>query len=168
MTLKSDGAALLGVWFDSENFDFGDEKSKEIPLMGLSVFAKTKKWLDLYFQGKDPGFIPPLKIEGSPFRNKVTALMLAIPFGKTITYGDIAKSIARETGQKKVSAQAVGGAVGHNPFSIIVPCHRVVGANGNLTGYGGGLEKKVFLLRNEGIDLAREGYFIPKTKTSKR
>lgn len=167
ITLFSDGLALLGVYFESEDIPFGDGKNAMTPLNGLPVFIETKRWLDLYFQGKDPDFLPPLKIDGTPFRKKVSRIMLTIPFGKTMTYGDIAKRIARETGQKIVSAQAVGGAVGHNPFSILVPCHRVVGANGNLTGYGGGLDKKIFLLENEGIDLAKEGFFLPKSKPTK-
>lgn len=144
--LASDGENLIGLWFDKQKYfptyiKDSEEKS-------LSIFKQTKKWLDIYFSGKSPKFIPTISIEGaSPFRKKVWEILLTIPFGKTISYGEIAKQI-KETGTK-VSAQAVGGAVGHNPISIIIPCHRVIGSNGNLTGYAGGLDKKLALLKLE-------------------
>ena len=124
------------------------------------MFAQTKKWLDIYFTGKAPDFTPPLSMEGiSPFRRRVWEIMLTIPFGQTMTYGNIAKLIEKETG-KRVSAQAAGGAVGHNCISIIIPCHRVVGAGGNLTGYAGGIDKKIALLKNEGADVS--AFTLPK------
>lgn len=144
--LASDGENLIGLWFDKQKYFptyIKDSEEKSLP-----IFKQTKKWLDIYFSGKSPKFIPHISIEGaSPFRKKVWEILLTIPFGKTISYGEIAKQIKR-TGTK-VSAQAVGGAVGHNPISIIIPCHRVIGSNGNLTGYAGGLDKKLALLKLE-------------------
>ena len=125
---------------------------------------RARRWLDNYFGGNDPGPTPPLHLQGSPFRLAVWEILRQIPFGKTITYGEIAREIARRQGSKTVPAQAVGGAVGHNPVSIIVPCHRVVGANGNLTGYGGGIPKKIQLLRHEGVDMS--ALFIPRKGTA--
>ena len=144
--LASDGENLIGLWFDKQKYFptyIKDSEEKSLP-----IFKQTKKWLDIYFSGKSPKFIPTISIEGaSPFRKKVWEILLTIPFGKTISYGEIAKQI-KKTGIK-VSAQAVGGAVGHNPISIIIPCHRVIGSNGNLTGYAGGLDKKLALLKLE-------------------
>ena len=151
--MAGSGQALAGLWLDGQKY-FADallsgKEEKELP-----VFAQTKKWLDIYFTGKAPDFTPPLSMEGiSPFRRRVWEIMLTIPFGQTMTYGNIAKLIEEETG-KRVSAQAAGGAVGHNPISIIIPCHRVVGANGSLTGYAGGIEKKIRLLELEGADMS--------------
>ena len=108
-----------------------------------------RKWLDVYFSGKEPDFTPPLRMETTPFRKAVWEILLTIPFGQTMTYGEIADMIAGRTGLEKMSAQAVGGAVGHNAISLIIPCHRVVGSNGSLTGYAGGIEKKVKLLTME-------------------
>ena len=122
----------------------------------------TRRWLDIYFAGREPDFTPPLHLRTGPFRRKVWEIMLTIPYGKTMTYGEIAKEIARRHGLEKMSAQAVGGAVGHNAIPIIIPCHRVIGANGNLTGYGGGIERKIKLLELEGVDLS--GMFIPHQK----
>lgn len=131
----------------------------------LPIFAETFRWLDLYFQGKNPDFTPRYRRPGeTPFRRAVAAEMLKIPYGETRTYGDIAKNIATQRGLSKMSAQAVGGAVGWNPICIIVPCHRVVGANKSLTGYGGGMKNKVALLKLEGIDLGQ--YTIPTHGTA--
>ena len=124
------------------------------------VLAETKRWLDHYFSGEEPGFTPPLNPAGNEFRQAVWRLLLDIPYGQTTTYGAIADLLAKRRGVAKMSAQAVGGAVGHNEISIIVPCHRVVGANGNLTGYGSGLNNKIKLLQLEGVDTSR--YFSPK------
>ena len=121
----------------------------------MSCFDQVKEWLDIYFTGRDPGFFPKMHLAGSDFRNRVGEIMLEIPFGKIVTYGWIANRIAKERGLEKMSAQAVGGAVSHNPISIIVPCHRVVGANGNLTGYGGGIDRKIALLELEGNDMSQ-------------
>lgn len=126
----------------------------------LPVFDQTRKWLDSYFSGKNPGFTPPLHPEGSSFRQAVWEILLQIPYGETITYKDIAKEIARQQGKQTMSAQAIGGAVGHNPISIIIPCHRVVGSDGSLTGYAGGIPKKVGLLTLEQANMS--GLFIPK------
>ena len=133
-------------------------------MFNLPIFKKTKEWLDIYFSGKKPDFIPTINIENaSNFRKQVWQILLKIPYGKTITYGEISKQIEQET-ENKVSAQAVGGAVGHNPISIIVPCHRVVGFNGNLTGYAGGIDRKIKLLKIEKVNL--KNLFIPKIGTA--
>ena len=148
MTAASDGENLTGLWFDEQKYfpDFTDTNLKE---NSLPVFEETDRWLDIYFSGKDPGFTPPLAIRTTSFRKTVWDILLTIPYGKTMTYGEIAQRIALLNGIPKMSAQAVGGAVGHNPISLIIPCHRVVGANGALTGYAGGLERKAALLRLE-------------------
>ncbi len=153
ITLAGDGTALSGLWFDGQKYFAatlnGNFTEGEVPL-----FNRVREWLDIYFSGKAPDFTPPLAIEGaSPFRRRVWEILLQIPFGGTLTYGQIAARIQRETG-KRVSAQAVGGAVGHNPISIIIPCHRVVGSDGSLTGYAGGLDKKLALLKLEGADFS--------------
>ena len=114
-------------------------------------FEDARRWLDSYFSGKDPGFTPKLHLTGTPFQRRVCEMLLEIPFGMTLTYGDIARRIADERGLERMSAQAVGGALARNPIALIVPCHRVVGANGSLTGYGGGLWRKEALLKLEGI-----------------
>ena len=119
------------------------------------VAELTRRWLDIYFSGREPDFTPPLHLSGSPFRIAVGELMLAIPYGATVTYGELAARVAAERRIAKMAAQAVGGAVGGNPIAIIVPCHRVIGAHGNLTGYGGGMARKIALLKLEGVDLSR-------------
>ena len=116
----------------------------------LPVFNETMRWLDTYFSGKSPDFTPPLHMIGTPFQTNVWNILLTIPYGKTTTYGEIAKQIAVKMGLPRMSAQAVGGAVGHNRISIIVPCHRVLGVHGELTGYAGGIDKKRYLLNIEG------------------
>ena len=150
ITMGSDGESLIGLWFDGQKYDADvlDETHEE---KSLPVFAETVRWLDLYFDGQRPDFTPPLSLRGSDFRRDVWKLLLAVPYGKTTTYGELADRLAKARGLSRMSAQAVGGAVGHNPISIIVPCHRVVGKSGNLTGYAGGLEKKKFLLSLEGV-----------------
>ncbi len=117
------------------------------------VLQETKHWLDLYFSGRNPEFTPPLHLLGTPFQLEVWRLLLNIPFGKTTTYGALAKEIAQRRGVRRMAAQAVGGAVGRNPVALIVPCHRVIGADGSLTGYASGLDKKAWLMALEGIDL---------------
>ena len=109
-------------------------------------FEVTIMWLNQYFNGKKPFITPPIQLEGTEFRKSVWSILQTIPYGETITYGDIGKQIAQQQGKEKFSAQAVGGAVGHNPISIIVPCHRVIGSNGQLTGYAGGIERKKYML----------------------
>ena len=146
ITLTSDGMALTGLYFDGER-DFPDlspGRKKDLPL-----FGEVMRWLDLYFDGKEPDFSPALNPTGTAFQMSVWAILRTIPYGETTNYGAIAKRLEKKTG-KRMSAQAVGGAVGRNPISIIVPCHRVVGANGSLTGYAGGLDKKEYLLELEG------------------
>ena len=154
ITLGSDGEALTLLLFDSEKY-FEEILGKEYETKDLPAFAKAREWLDIYFSGKDPGFIPPIALKTTPFRKAVCEIMLAIPYGQTMTYGHIAEMIAARRGIARMSAQAVGGAVGHNPISLIIPCHRVVGTNGSLTGYGGGLDKKAALLKLEGVDMGR-------------
>lgn len=149
LTMATDGESLTGLWFDSQ-LDSDADLLKECQCTDLPIFVQTKEWLDIYFSGKDPGDIPPIKIITTPFRKRVCEIMLNIPYGETMTYGQIAKQIADEIGIEAMSAQAVGGAVGHNPISIIIPCHRVIGSDGSLTGYTGGLEIKTDLLKLEG------------------
>lgn len=154
ITIASNGEMLTGLWLDGQK-NFADTLLENYEEKDLPVFEQTKKWLDIYFSGKAPDFTPPLDMGGiSPFRKRVWEIMLEIPFGQTSTYGKIAKQIAEETG-KKVSGQAVGGAVGHNSISLVIPCHRVVGTNGGLTGYAGGIDKKIKLLRLEGVDVSK-------------
>lgn len=148
ITLASDGTALTGLWFDGQKY-FADTLAKEHEEASLPVFDETRRWLDTYFSGIEPGFTPQLRMTASPFRRRVWESLLRIPYGKTTTYNAIAKEIASERGLRSMSAQAVGGAVGHNPISLIIPCHRVVGTNGSLTGYAGGIDKKIKLLQLE-------------------
>ena len=147
--IAADERGLVGLWLDSQKY-FAGMLPAELTERESPVLAETKRWLDIYFSGREPGFTPPLHPDGSPFRQAVWKLLLQIPYGKTTTYGAIAHRLA---GNGRMSAQAVGGAVGHNPISIIIPCHRVVGANGSLTGYAGGLPKKAALLELEQADM---------------
>ena len=163
ITIASNGIEITGLWFDGQKY-FADTLSKVHEEKALPVFDETKKWLDIYFNGTPPDFTPPLSMNTTPFRKAVWNILLGIPFGKTITYGEISKIIAKQFGIDKMSAQAVGGAVGHNSISLIIPCHRVVGTNGSLTGYAGGLEKKVWLLTMEKVNLSK--LFVQKTGTA--
>jgi len=152
--ILSDGKAITELYTEFWNgrtplsVDFSDGSS-------LPCIIQTIQWLDIYFSGKKPDFTPPLNPSGSAFRREVWDILLTIPYGELITYGDIASTLAQRRGKAKMSAQAVGGAVGANPIGIIIPCHRVIGANGNLTGYAGGLKSKINLLKLEGIDTAK-------------
>lgn len=151
ITLASDGENLTGLRFCGQEHAesaFPDRNSTE---KALPIFSQTKDWLDIYFSGKDPGFTPPLKIVGSEFQKSVLEILSKIPFGRSTSYGEIAREIAEKSGKEFMSAQAVGGAVAHNPIFIIVPCHRVLGSSGKLTGYAGGIERKKFLLALEEI-----------------
>ena len=148
ITLAGDRQGLTGLWFDGQKY-FGSTLPAEYNAGELPVFAEADRWLSIYFSGKDPGFTPPLRLMGTEFQKAVWALLLAIPFGQTTTYKQIAQEIARQKGRQTMSAQAVGGAVGHNPVSLIIPCHRVVGSSGSLTGYAGGIDKKGKLLLME-------------------
>lgn len=163
ITVSSNGNEITGLWFDGQKY-FGDMLPDNYEEKTLPIFEETKRWLDIYFSGKAPDFTPPLKMETTAFRKAVWKIMLTIPFGQTMTYGEIADSIAKQRGLAKMSAQAVGGAVGHNSISLIIPCHRVVGTNGSLTGYAGGIEKKVQLLTMEKADMS--ALFVPKKGTA--
>lgn len=155
LTLASDGSTLIGLWIDGQKYDRDILKGKEIVQQEVPVFAETRNWLKAYFGGKRPAVSElPLSMTGSEFRKEVWEILCQIPYGQVVTYGEIAKKMAARMGRESMSAQAVGGAVGHNPISIIIPCHRVVGTDGSLTGYAGGIDKKLLLLKHEGVDLS--------------
>ena len=159
ITMSSNGKQLTGLWFEGQKyFDYpsGDRPQH----LSLPIFDETRTWLDVYFQGKRPSFTPPILLNDTPFRRTVWQLLLTIPYGKTTTYKDIARQWARQHGAKSMSSQAVGGAVGRNPVSIIIPCHRVIGTNGSLTGYAGGLDRKRWLLQWEQENTDK--FFIPQ------
>lgn len=163
MVMNSNGEFLTGLWFDGSRDSFKHTLNCEEN--NLEIFQETSRWLDIYFSGKNPGFKPKYKIENlTPFRQEVIDIMNTIEFGKTITYQDISKIIAEKRGISKMSAQAVGGAVGWNPICIIIPCHRVVGTNDSLTGYGGGIRNKAALLKLEGHDMSK--FTIPTKGTA--
>ncbi len=147
--LAADDIGLMGLWFDGGRFYADNLPAEQMEQDSMPVLREAKCWLDTYFAGKEPDFMPRLHPIGSGFRQSVWEILLQIPYGKTITYGEIARQLAEKQGIAKMSAQAVGGAVGHNPISIIIPCHRVIGANGSLIGYGGGIERKRRLLEFE-------------------
>lgn len=154
ITLACDEERLTGLWFDGQKyFGSGILKDDSMPEKAETkkppVLEQTVKWLDIYFSGQEPDFTPPLHLIGSEFRLAVWKMLLEIPYGQTTTYKELAGRIAEQRGIKSMSAQAVGGAVGHNPISIIVPCHRVLGTDGSLAGYAGGIDKKISLLTLE-------------------
>lgn len=159
ITLACDGEAITGLWFNGQKY-FGHILPRETMQQEQPLFAEARRWLDIYFSGRDPGFLPPLRYDSTPFRKLICSIMLTIPYGQTMTYGEIAAEAARQQGIKTMSAQAVGGAVGHNPISLMIPCHRVVGTSGSLTGYAGGIERKVKLLALEHADMQK--FFVPK------
>lgn len=163
ITIASDGKALIGLWFDGQKY-YADALDAEYEDTELPIFEQTRKWLDIYFSGKDPGFHPPVRMKTTEFRKTVWEIMLSIPYGQTMTYGEIAGITAERRGIERMSAQAVGGAVGHNSISLVIPCHRVVGTDGSLTGYAGGITKKVRLLEMEGVDMSK--FFVPKRGTA--
>ena len=148
MLIASDGEAICGAWFCGQKHFLSSIDDEIIRKDDLPIFVNVKKWLDDYFKGLNPDIDFKLKPDGTDFRLKVWKILSDIPYGKTITYGDIASKFS-----DKMSAQAVGGAVGRNPISILIPCHRVVGADGRLTGYAAGLERKIELLKLEKVDL---------------
>ncbi|WP_010254795.1 methylated-DNA--[protein]-cysteine S-methyltransferase [Treponema primitia] len=150
LTVSSDGENILGLWIEGQKY-FAHTLDKDSVEKNMPVFEGARKWLDCYFSGKEPDFMPPLMPKGSPFQKSIWNILCKIPYGQTITYGEIAKQYGVQHKEKPTSARAVGGAVGHNQISIIIPCHRVVGANGNLTGYAGGINKKIQLLQLEGL-----------------
>lgn len=165
LLLAGDSIGLTGAWFQGQKYfarclDPAHSEG-EIPL-----FSKAKQWLAVYFSGKEPDFSLPFHFTGTPFQNEVWEILCAIPYGQTTTYGAIAAQLAVKRGLPHMSAQAVGGAVGHNPLSVFVPCHRVVGSHGSLTGYAGGIEKKAALLELEGVDLS--SLFLPRSRGQNR
>ena len=156
--LAADETGLTGLWFEGQKYFARcldkNREEKEVP-----VLEAAKRWLDLYFSGQEPDFSVPLHFIGTDFQKQVWEILCTIPYGRTTTYGDIAKCFAAKKGLPHMSAQAIGGAVGHNEISIIVPCHRVVGSDGSLTGYAGGVDKKRALLTLEGVDMS--GLHLP-------
>ena len=160
--LAADDTGLTGLWFEGQKY-FGLYLDKEHEERELPVFEQAKQWLDVYFSGREPDFKVPLHFIGTDFQKEVWKILCSIPYGQTMTYGEIAGKLAEKRGKKSMSAQAVGGAVGHNRISILVPCHRVVGSDGSLTGYAGGIEKKVKLLTLEKADM--KSFFLPKKGT---
>nr|WP_050982241.1 methylated-DNA--[protein]-cysteine S-methyltransferase [Candidatus Arthromitus sp. SFB-rat-Yit] len=163
MTLASDGNALIGLWFDEQKY-FANTLRKDHNEKLLPIFRETNKWLDIYFPGNTTDFTPPLRMKTTEFRKAVWEIILTIPFGKTITYGEIAEKIAKQKGLSRMSAQAVGSAVSHNSILLIIPYHRVVSTNGRLTGYAGGIDKKMRLLTMEKVNITN--FFIPKKDTA--
>ena len=176
LLIASDGENIIGLWLAGQKYfartisdelegeSFATSSAETTSNPDIPVLAQSLDWLDRYFAGKQP--TPnelPLAPRGSKFAQRVWQKLVEIPYGQLRTYGDIAKELEGETG-RRASAQAVGGAVGHNPISIIIPCHRVVGASGSLTGYAGGIDKKVHLLEHEGVDMS--GLFVPKKGTA--
>ena len=153
ITLSAQEGALTGCWFDGQIY-FGATLKEPYANGPLPVFDEADRWLDIYFSGHEPDFLPPLSLQSTPFRMAVWDILLTIPYGKTMTYGAIAEIMAKQKGIPNMSAQAVGGAVGHNPISLMIPCHRVIGTDGSLTGYAGGLERKMQLLALEQVDLS--------------
>ena len=161
--LAADEIGLTGLWFDRQKYFARDLPAERIE-QNTPALSEAKRWLDIYFTGKEPDFLPPLHPIGSAFRQDVWDILLQIPYGQTTTYGEIARQLAQKHGLPQMSAQAVGGAVGHNEISVIIPCHRVVGTNGSLTGYAGGIDRKVKLLELEHTDMS--GFFVPKRGTA--
>lgn len=163
LVMSSDGSALIGLGLASQRAAGAAAAATRSQEKSLPIFQETARWLDTYFRGRAPSFTPNLQLSGSDFQKRVCEIMLTIPYGETVTYGEIAARIARERGIPRMSAQAVGGAVGANPILLIVPCHRVIGAGGNLTGYGAGMERKIQLLTLEKVDMSP--LHIPKQKS---
>ena len=157
--LAADEVGLIGLWFAGQKC-FASILPAAHTVQETPPLTQARRWLDVYFSGQQPDFTPPLHLVGSPFRQAVWTLLLQIPYGETTTYGELARQLAAQRGLPRMSAQAVGGAVGHNEISLIIPCHRVVGTNGSLTGYAGGIDKKIKLLELEHNDMRR--FFIPK------
>ena len=161
--LAADEEGLTGLWFETQKY-FAAKLAPEHEEKMTPALDAACRWLDVYFSGREPDFTPKLHLVGSDFRQAVWALLLQIPYGQTVTYGELARQLAEKQGRPRMSAQAVGGAVGHNKISIIIPCHRVVGTGGSLTGYAGGIDRKVKLLALEQADMTR--FFVPKTGTA--
>ena len=165
LACNGDGKNLVGLWTEGQKYHGDTIPEAMIRRDDMPIFDDAKKWLDRYFAGEKPDIVElSLAPIGGEFRQSVWKILCEIPYGKVITYGDIAKKIAVKMGQKRMSSQAVGGAVWHNPISIIIPCHRVVGSNGSLTGFSGGIQMKAKLLELEGVDMS--SLFIPKKGTA--
>lgn len=165
LLIASKDNKLIGVWMENQKYYLSDFKEEIKESNHTEILVKTKQWLNRYFNGEKTD-INELDINpiGSEFRKSIWEILKNIPYGEVITYNDIAKKIAKQKGIKRMSAQAVGGAVGHNPISIIIPCHRVVGTNGSLTGYAGGLKKKIYLLKHEKVNMDK--LFTPTKGTA--
>ena len=163
ITLRSDGESLTGLWF-ADDKHYGDKDIQNAQNAELPIFVLAEKWLAEYLAGCEPKVNVPLQFTSSDFQESVWKILQKIPYGSLITYGDIARKIAAQRGLARMSAQAVGGAVGRNPLCIIIPCHRVIGADGSLTGYGGGIQRKKALLELERADM--HGLFVPKKGTA--
>jgi methylated-DNA-[protein]-cysteine S-methyltransferase len=149
LTVSSDGQNISGLWIEGQKY-FAKTLEKDVLEQNLPIFENVREWLDIYFSGGEPDFMPPLMPKGSPFQRSIWNYLCKISYGQTTTYGELAKRFESENRGKPTSARAVGGAVGHNPISILIPCHRVIGKNGNLTGYAGGIDTKIKLLQLEG------------------
>ena len=164
LLLAAEESGLCGLWIEGQKYEAAGLTAPKAE-GDNAILRLTCEWLDAYFAGQKPEIAAlPLTPQGSAFRQRVWRLLCEIPYGEVMTYGALAKRIAAEDGRSAMSAQAIGGAVGHNPISIIIPCHRVVGADGSLTGYAGGVEKKLWLLRHEGADL--NPLYLPKRGTA--
>ncbi|MDR1540591.1 MAG: methylated-DNA--[protein]-cysteine S-methyltransferase [Clostridiales bacterium] len=165
LLLAGNSAGLIGVWMEGQRYFGGTVTEDVTDQSDLPVLVAAKNWLDKYFAGRKPA-ISDLSLApgGGAFRRAVWDILCGIPYGEYTTYGDIAKKMALKMGRPRMSSQAVGGAVGHNPISIIIPCHRVVGTNGSLTGYAGGIDKKIKLLKHEGVDMSR--LYVPAKGTA--
>jgi O-6-methylguanine DNA methyltransferase len=165
LTLASDGNNLVGLWIEGQKYHGNTIPDTMTEKDDIPVFAIAKSWLDKYFASEKPNISElPLAPIGSEFRQGVWSILCEIPYGEVVSYGDIAKKMAVKMNKKSMSSQAIGGAVGHNPISIIIPCHRVIGSNGSLTGYAGGIDTKVKLLELEGAPM--ETFFVPQKGTA--
>ncbi|MBF0819700.1 methylated-DNA--[protein]-cysteine S-methyltransferase [Streptococcus acidominimus] len=163
MLIAANDIGVTGLWFVGQKY-FAYSLDKESEEKETAILQDTKKWLDMYFSGKEPSFKIPLQFTGTDFQNEVWKILCDIPYGQTMTYGEIATILAKKKSLNKMSAQAVGGAVGKNGITIIIPCHRVVGSNGSLTGYAGGISKKIELLKLE--KGYKDTFFIPQKSTA--
>ena len=165
LACAGDGKSLVGLWLEGQKYHGYTLLEAMTSDDDMSIFTTAKKWLDRYFEGNKPAVSElPLAPIGGEFRQGVWNILCGIPYGQVMTYGDIAKKTAKRMNRKTMSSRAVGGAVGHNPISIIIPCHRVIGSNGSLTGYAGGLGTKIKLLELEGVDMSR--LFTPAKGTA--
>lgn len=165
LSIASDGENITGLWIERQKYYLGSISEKMEKKDDLPVFHNVREWLRAYFAGEKPEISKlPLRPAGSNFRQDIWQILCEIPYGEVVTYGSIAKKVAEKMGRDRMSSQAVGGAVGHNPISIIIPCHRVVGTSGSLTGYAGGIQLKIKLLEHEGVDMTH--LFIPEKGTA--